>query len=56
MAVLVPILWSQGYRQFETSSSRFKVHLTVQTLHRVTFMPLVHLKRHYMVAGLAVVK
>jgi len=55
--VLIPMQQPQQDRQIETSSSRFcHIHLTVLSSHRVTFMSAVHLKRHYAVAGLAVMK
>jgi Transposase. len=43
--------------EFKTSSLRFyHIHLTDLTSHHATFMPLVHLQKHYMVTGLAVMK
>ena len=55
--VLIPMQQPQQDRQFETSSSRFcHIQLTVPSSHHATFMPAVHLKKHYAVAGLAVVK
>jgi hypothetical protein len=55
--MLAPMSRPQQYRQFETWSSRFcHIHLTVLLSHRATFMRLVHLKRYYVVAGLAAIK
>lgn len=55
MTLLAPMLRLQLYRQFETSSSwSCCIHLTVLTSHLATSMPSVHLEKHYMVTGLAV--
>ena len=50
----LPMVRPQRSRRFETSCWWFcRIHLTVPSSHHATFKPLVHLKRHYVVAGLA---
>jgi hypothetical protein len=55
--LLIPMQRPQQDRPIETSSSRLcHIYLTVPYSHLATFMPMLQLKRHYAVAGLAVMK
>jgi hypothetical protein len=57
LTTLAPISWLHQRRQLETSSLRFcHMHLTVLISHHATFLSSVHLKGHYVGAGLAVIK